>query len=417
MERLILFADDSPTVLRRAERILLDEGFAVATVSNGVAAINKLPKLRPSLVLADVSMPGKDGYEVCDFVKRSADFCNVPVLLVASDLEPYDEARGGRVRADGIVKKPFTPYDLTAIVMKFAGSLAPLAIPPEAPRREPVAPSVDQSVPAPPAAPAPETVSASPEPQPVAAVVPLPEPPAAPAPETVSASPEPQPVAAPAPLPEPPAAPAPETVSASPEPQLEAAPAPLPEPLQAAPEAVSEPAVQPAPEPIPPSLESAPQAAPAPEPPQAPLGPIPHFVAEAAPELALVSSELIAATETVERTGEARELPLESAAPAPALSETETVEPLVAPTPEPTPETSAVRAEEPALPTQASEAAAGQEEPVPPAREWIEVVVRKTVAKMVPPILPAFLIGQIVLSLTDQIADELAAHENSPSAL
>ena len=390
MERLILFADDSPTVLRRAERILLDEGFAVATVSNGVAAINKLPKLRPSLVLADVSMPGKDGYEVCDFVKRSADFCNVPVLLVASDLEPYDEARGGRVRADGIVKKPFTPYDLTAIVMKFAGSLAPLAIPPEAPRREPVAPSVDQSVPAPPAAPAPETVSASPEPQPVAAVVPLPEPPAAPAPETVSASPEPQ---------------------------LEAAPAPLPEPLQAAPEAVSEPAVQPAPEPIPPSLESAPQAAPAPEPPQAPLGPIPHFVAEAAPELALVSSELIAATETVERTGEARELPLESAAPAPALSETETVEPLVAPTPEPTPETSAVRAEEPALPTQASEAAAGQEEPVPPAREWIEVVVRKTVAKMVPPILPAFLIGQIVLSLTDQIADELAAHENSPSAL
>jgi hypothetical protein len=147
------------------------------------------------------------------------------------------------------------------------------------------------------------------------------------------------------------------------------------------------------------------------------LGPIPHFVAEAAPELALVSSELIAATETVERTGEARELPLESAAPAPALSETETVEPLVAPTPEPTPETSAVRAEEPALPTQASEAAAGQEEPVPPAREWIEVVVRKTVAKMVPPILPAFLIGQIVLSLTDQIADELAAHENSPSAL
>jgi len=417
VERLILFADDSPTVLRRAERILLDEGFAVATVSNGVAAINKLPKLRPSLVLADVSMPGKDGYEVCDFVKRSADFCNVPVLLVASDLEPYDEARGGRVRADGIVKKPFTPYDLTAIVMKFAGSLAPLAIPPEAPRREPVAPSVDQSVPAPPAAPAPETVSASPEPQPVAAVVPLPEPPAAPAPETVSASPEPQPVAAPAPLPEPPAAPAPETVSASPEPQLEAAPAPLPEPLQAAPEAVSEPAVQPAPEPIPPSLESAPQAAPAPEPPQAPLGPIPHFVAEAAPELALVSSELIAATETVERTGEARELPLESAAPAPALSETETVEPLVAPTPEPTPETSAVRAEEPALPTQASEAAAGQEEPVPPAREWIEVVVRKTVAKMVPPILPAFLIGQIVLSLTDQIADELAAHENSPSAL
>jgi hypothetical protein len=76
--------------------------------------------LQPILVLADVSMPGKDGYEVCDYVKTSADFHHVPVLLVASDVEPYDERLGAQVRADGIIKKPFTPHDLIAMVAKFA---------------------------------------------------------------------------------------------------------------------------------------------------------------------------------------------------------------------------------------------------------------------------------------------------------
>src|SRR5208337_5449088 len=76
---------------------------------------------QPVLVLADVSMPGKDGYEVCEFVKTSADLLHVPVLLVGSDLEPYDEPRGAQVRADGIIKKPFTPQDLITIVTKFTG--------------------------------------------------------------------------------------------------------------------------------------------------------------------------------------------------------------------------------------------------------------------------------------------------------
>ena len=77
MARLILVADDSPTIQRRAQGILQGEGFVVETVPNGVAAIRKLPQLRPVLVLADVSMPGKDGYEVCDFVKTSKDLHHV----------------------------------------------------------------------------------------------------------------------------------------------------------------------------------------------------------------------------------------------------------------------------------------------------------------------------------------------------
>ena len=130
MTRLILIADDSPIIQRKAQRILQDEGFEVQTVSNGVAAVKKLPTLQPVLVLADVSMPGKDGYEVCEFVKTSADLLHVPVLLVGSDLEPYDEQRGARVRADGIIKKPFTPHELIAAVSRFTGPAKAPASPP-----------------------------------------------------------------------------------------------------------------------------------------------------------------------------------------------------------------------------------------------------------------------------------------------
>jgi CheY-like chemotaxis protein len=118
--RIVLVADDSPTIQKRALGILKGEGFEVETVSNGVAAIRRLAVLHPAVILADVSMPGRDGYEVCEFVKKSAEHSHVPVLLVASDMEPYDEARGAEVKADGIIKKPFEAQDLIAIVAKFA---------------------------------------------------------------------------------------------------------------------------------------------------------------------------------------------------------------------------------------------------------------------------------------------------------
>ena len=77
MARMVLIADDSPTIQKRALGILKGEGFEVETVSNGVAAIKRLAFIRPAVVLADVSMPGRDGYEVCEFVKNSAEHAQV----------------------------------------------------------------------------------------------------------------------------------------------------------------------------------------------------------------------------------------------------------------------------------------------------------------------------------------------------
>lgn len=133
MARIVLVADDSPAIQKRALVILKGEGFEVETVSNGVAAIKRLAVLHPAVILADVSMPGRDGYEVCEFVKQSLDLSNVPVLLFASDMEPYDDARGQEVRADGVIKKPFEARELISTVAKFAdqseGSMSSVTIP------------------------------------------------------------------------------------------------------------------------------------------------------------------------------------------------------------------------------------------------------------------------------------------------
>jgi len=77
----ILVADDNLTIQRMASGILMSEGLEVVTVSNGVAAIRKLATAKPLVIVADVSMPGKDGYEVCDFVKSSPELGDVSVLL------------------------------------------------------------------------------------------------------------------------------------------------------------------------------------------------------------------------------------------------------------------------------------------------------------------------------------------------
>lgn len=119
MARTVLVADDSPTIQKKASGILTGEGMEVVTVSNGVAAIKKLSSVRPFLILADVAMPGKDGYEVCDFVKNSPDLKNVPVLLIVSAAEEYNEQRGAQVRADGRIKKPFDADELVATAAKY----------------------------------------------------------------------------------------------------------------------------------------------------------------------------------------------------------------------------------------------------------------------------------------------------------
>ena len=103
----ILLADDSPHAQRMGERILREEGFEVVTVTDGDTALVRLADVDPHLIVADVYLPGKSGYEICRAVKSDPRFRFTRVVLTAGALEPIDEEEARRVQADGILKKPF----------------------------------------------------------------------------------------------------------------------------------------------------------------------------------------------------------------------------------------------------------------------------------------------------------------------
>jgi CheY-like chemotaxis protein len=103
----ILLADDSPHAQRMGERILREEGFEVVTVTDGETALIRLRDVDPDIVLADVFLPGKSGYEICHHVKSNARHRHTRVVLTAGLLEPVDEEEAKRVQSDGILKKPF----------------------------------------------------------------------------------------------------------------------------------------------------------------------------------------------------------------------------------------------------------------------------------------------------------------------
>lgn len=107
----ILVADDNANIQKMVALAFEERGIDVVSVGNGEAAVRRLPDLNPDLVLADVFMPVRNGYEVCEFVKKDTRFSHVPVILLVGAFDPLDEKEARRVGADGVLKKPFVPPD------------------------------------------------------------------------------------------------------------------------------------------------------------------------------------------------------------------------------------------------------------------------------------------------------------------
>src|SRR6266571_6192017 len=103
----ILVADDSLSVRKVAERQLTEAGLEVALVSNGEEALKWLNNRRPDLVIADVIMPDKSGFEVCAFIKSNAALADTPVILVSGFVDEEVTRQAEACRADRILKKPF----------------------------------------------------------------------------------------------------------------------------------------------------------------------------------------------------------------------------------------------------------------------------------------------------------------------
>jgi CheY-like chemotaxis protein len=130
MGHKLLLADDSVTIQRVIELTFSGEDVQVLSVGDGEQAIARIPIDRPDIVLADIGMPKRSGYEVAAFVKGHPDYRHIPVLLLAGAFEPVDQARAAEVGCNGVLVKPFEPQQVIARVRELLeggkSALAPI---------------------------------------------------------------------------------------------------------------------------------------------------------------------------------------------------------------------------------------------------------------------------------------------------
>lgn len=109
MAQTLLLADDSVTIQRVIELTFADEDIAVVSVSDGDQAVARLESAPPDIVLADVAMPGRNGYEVAEYIKQTPHLSHIPVVLLTGAFEPVDKAKADAAGCDGVLAKPFEP--------------------------------------------------------------------------------------------------------------------------------------------------------------------------------------------------------------------------------------------------------------------------------------------------------------------
>ncbi len=107
MPKTLLMADDSVTIQKVVGITFASEDVELVTVDNGDAALKRAREIKPDLVLADVSMPGLDGYELCAALKADPELSRIPVLLLTGTFERFDKERATRAKVDAYIAKPF----------------------------------------------------------------------------------------------------------------------------------------------------------------------------------------------------------------------------------------------------------------------------------------------------------------------
>jgi DNA-binding response OmpR family regulator len=121
MSHKVLIADDEPNILISLEFLMKREGHQVLLARDGNTALATIVRERPALVLLDVMMPGKSGFEVCQAVRADEALAGVRILMLTAKGRDTDIAQGLGVGADGYVTKPFSTRDLAARVREMLG--------------------------------------------------------------------------------------------------------------------------------------------------------------------------------------------------------------------------------------------------------------------------------------------------------
>jgi len=116
MSKTILIVDDEPNIVLSVEYLLKREGFEVRTAGDGQAAIEMLATSCPDLMILDVMMPRKNGFEVCKEVRADPALSGLPIILLSAKGREVEIAKGLSLGADAYITKPFSTHELVTQV-------------------------------------------------------------------------------------------------------------------------------------------------------------------------------------------------------------------------------------------------------------------------------------------------------------
>ena len=124
MSQKILVADDEPNIVISLEYLLKREGYTVTIARDGQEALDAITRDMPDLVLLDVMMPKKTGFEVCQEVRANGDLQGLKILMLTAKGRDTDVAKGLALGADAYMTKPFSTRDLVQKVAEMLGRSA-----------------------------------------------------------------------------------------------------------------------------------------------------------------------------------------------------------------------------------------------------------------------------------------------------
>jgi len=120
----LLIADDNASMRKMVQLAFAGEDAVIEAVASGDAALGILEEFRPDAALADVSMPGYNGYELCERIRRHPVFSDIPVILLTGAFDTFDENLSARVGASGRLTKPFNPSEMIDLLEKLLAETA-----------------------------------------------------------------------------------------------------------------------------------------------------------------------------------------------------------------------------------------------------------------------------------------------------
>lgn len=116
MTHKILIADDEPNIVISLEFLMKKEGFQVAIANDGEEALAKVGSFAPDLLLLDVMMPKKSGFEVCEALRSDPERAGLRIIMLTAKGRQTEAAKGLAIGADAYVTKPFSTKDLVTKV-------------------------------------------------------------------------------------------------------------------------------------------------------------------------------------------------------------------------------------------------------------------------------------------------------------